>query len=257
MLSKAAPVALLCALLACGDSNLENPGHYEPGSPSVAAKTPTETPAEQGPMKALQAKSHVLYTGTPDDPHSLQITLADRGFARLKLASEPQVQGRRVLQHLCDGELYVTAPRASKSEILEGPASQTSRNWFDLRSAIYNWGGDPVWNVDPSNPSRRVFSGPDGPSILVELDPDTNLPMTIECVISEGAPRQRLIQMTWSQGSGPAQITGFQVESGNNVLWTESKIQIRRGLTMRADFFRPTDRRQDSDVPVTTHPAPE
>lgn len=253
MLAKTAPFALLCVLLACGDSPQELP--TQPGvAPAVKAQEPAAQPS---PMVALQAKSHVVYAASPGDPHSLEITLADRGFARLKLASEPQVQGRRVLQHLCAGELFVTKPRASESEALAGPAGQVSRNWYDLRSAVYHWGNEKLWGIDAKDAKRFQHQGKGGPAVLAELDAETSLPTTLELVVPKGSSRQRLVDVRWSKGSGPAQVTGFQVELNGQTLWTESKVQIRRGLKMREAFFRPTDRRPDSNVPVSTHPAPE
>ncbi|MBL4770701.1 MAG: hypothetical protein JKY61_06075 [Planctomycetes bacterium] len=206
-------------------------------------------------MAAVQSTSKVLYANAPDDPHSLRVTLADRGFARLKLASDPEVQGRRVLQHLHNGVVFATSARASESVEIKEADALTTRNWFDLRAALHSWQNGKNWDADPAQPHRRTLPLGRDSSIHAEIDPETGLPSSMGFYDEEGIGLQRFTKLTWSDEGLNSKILTFQVETAQGVLWQESDIQIRRGLSMRADFFLPTDRRPKSNLPITTHPA--
>jgi hypothetical protein len=254
LLLKAAPMALLCVVLACGKDDAQIPAQAGDSPPTGITQGPTIKQAAP-PMDAVQVSSRVVFPDAPDDPHSIQLTLANEGFGRLKLASDPEVQGRRVLQHFYDGELYETAPRSSKSVQLEGLKVLETLTWFGMRRALYDWDGGRGWEKNPSQPLQLILPRAEHRPIIALLDSNTGLPTTLSHRLKDGTGLLAFTNLEWSTEVPTPKILAFQVEHTSGVLWQESKVRIRKGLSMRASFFLPADRRPKSGRPVVTTPA--
>ncbi len=213
-----------------------------------------EAPIKAATMLAVQSSSRVIYPSAPNDPHTLEITLAEDGFARLKLASDPQVQGRRVLQHMSEGDLYVTSPRASQSLVLTAESAQETSQWFELRRQLYDWGQNDLWQAIPDHPDQRILPGRNKLSLKATLHPSTGLPKSMG-FYDAGQLVQRFAKIEWPVTGPQMHPLAFQMETSAGIVWLESDIKIRRGLRMNADYFLPTDRRQPSSAPVTVRRA--
>lgn len=225
--------------------------------PIVDLPVQERTFSKPGPMTAVQSSARVIYPSAPSDPHTLQITLAEPGFARLKLASDPEVQGRRVLQHVSENRIFVTSPRAAQSQELTGDSSEESLQWFRLRREAFTWNRADHWRPDETDGNRLIFHQKGRPPMVAILDGKDGLPLSIGYYNAEGDLIQRLAEMQWSTASEQAFPTAFQVENSKAILWHESNVVIRRGLRMNADFFLPADRRTESGAPITTRQAPK
>jgi hypothetical protein len=254
LLYKAALMALLCAVLSCGKDDAQITAQAGDSPPTGVSQGSTN-PAPAPPMAAMQVSSRVVFPNAPDDPHSIQITLAEEGFGRLKLASDPEVQGRRVLQHFYDGELYETAPRSSESVQLEGLKVLETLTWFSMRRALYDWDEGRGWEKDPSQPLQLILPRAGHLPIIALLDSNTGLPTTLSHHLKDGTGLQAFSNLEWSTEVPTPRILAFQVANMGGVLWQESNVRIRKGLSMRAGFFLPSDRRPKSGLPVVTTPA--
>ncbi len=253
--SRWVPLALAWMFFACsgGDPESSEKRNVPIGAPPIQERTFSKP----GTMTAVQSSARVIYPSAPSDPHTLQITLADPGFARLRLASDPEVEGRRVLQHVSENRIYVTSPRAAQSQELTGESSEESLRWFRLRREAFTWDRADHWQPDKGDGDRLVFHQKGRPPMVAILDGQDGLPKSIGYYNAEGDLIQRLADMQWSTHGTQALPIAFQVENFKAILWHESNVVIRRGLRMNADFFLPADRRAESAAPVTTRQAPK
>ncbi|MCP5020172.1 MAG: hypothetical protein GY930_00210 [bacterium] len=253
--SRWVPLALAWMFFSCSGGDLESTKNQN--LPIGDLPVQERTFSKPGPMTAVQSSAQVIYPSAPADPHTLQITLAEPGFARLRLASDPEVQGRRVLQHVSENRIYVTSPRAAQSQELTGESSKESLRWFRLRREAFTWNRADHWQPDKADSGRLIFHQSGRPPMVAILDAPDGLPKSIGYYSAEGDLIQRLADMQWSTHGTQVLPTAFQVENSKAVLWHESNVVIRRDLRMNTDFFLPADRRAESNAPITTQQAPK
>jgi len=198
-------------------------------------------------LAALRATSRVVYPSAPEDPHQLQITLAGSGYARFRLASDPETQGRRILHHLLPAGAYVTEARSATSVQLEGAGSTEVMLWAALREQLYDGSSGATWEADPAGTTRRTLRIPGVGRLEAEWEPNSSNPQTLSAWDESGEPIQSLRHIQWQPGPGPPTPTALDMYQGDQLVWHEDRFSVQRGLTLRSDFFLPPDRRDPTD----------
>ncbi len=253
--SRWVPIALAWIFFAC--SNGDQGATENSTVPIDELPKQERTHSKPKPMTAMRSSARVIYPSAPADPHTQEVTLGEAGYARLRLASDPEVEGRRVLQHVSENRIYVTSARAALSQELTGQASEESLRWFRLRKEAYAWNSASHWSPDESDSGRLTFHQKGRPAMVANLQEQGGLPESIGYYSSEGTLIQRLANIQWSTGEASVHPVSFRVENSHGILWHESELVLRLGLRMNTGFFLPTDRRPESSALVTTRQAPK
>ncbi len=241
-----------------GDGESEHPNgatpkagpEIDPNKPRDPATLPKQIlPPSQAPqLPTMQSQARVVYLEAPDDPHRLQVTLSQGGYARFLLGSDPDNQGRRVLHHLDPSGAFQTDAKSKASRAIPEPAGQEVRLWAALREGLYGWQQNPAWKAVPGEPRVRHLDLPGLGHLRANLAENSHLPESIDALNQAGALVQRLEQIEWSKPPegrpGVATPSSLIMSAGGRQIWKEDQIEVRTGITMGADFFRPVDRRQ-------------
>ena len=223
----------------------ENPA--EAGK-NPAGNIPVTLPSSNAPvLPAIQAQARVIYIGAPEDPHTLQVTLAQGGYSRTRLASNDPTAGRRILYHASPEASFLTEAQSQVSQVVPEAESADVRLRSALREGLYGWQQNSAWQLDPNSPGLRHLALPGLGSLHARIPDNDSLPESMEARDPEGKLVERLEQIQWNRptpASGlPASPSSLvrAIESGP--VWTEDQIQVRGGLNLQVDFFRPADRR--------------
>ena len=242
-------VLLLGFLLgSCGhqpaENGLETPpsGENQPNGPTI------EFREEPKSVDSYQFRSRVLYESAAEDPHRFQITIGFPDYARIRLASDPQSQGRRTLTYLNSGRAYSIPQRSAKSVEFEGEKTLQVRLWVQLRHALCRWEQSRGWVDDLGNPQQKKLDLPGLGHLDAQFSAGNDFPHAIRAFDTSGELELSFENIVWSaEPMGSKRPTGMSVANRSGPAWNEDQIEIRSGLRMLPDFYLPSDRRAPSN----------
>ncbi|MEZ6019824.1 MAG: hypothetical protein R3F17_06885 [Planctomycetota bacterium] len=183
---------VVCMLLAaCGADPKPGPAipseaPSAPGASAGLSPTPEPGQAPQREFVCVQSRSRVEYAASPGDPHQLDFTLGDRQHARLRLAAGPSDLGRRILQHLSDGQAFGTDPQTATSAPLTREATAALLAQTRLRAVLFGWATDQMPADSSTTEDRRAEEFGDGSGAWFALEPGTSGPTGFACGARRG-----------------------------------------------------------------------